>query len=186
MTIAPILRGPAEPDLLRDELLAAVFEATATRTPSTLALIFGERQVTYGELDTLADAAAHRLIAAGVQPGDIVGLWLPRGIELLVLQLAIAKTGAAWLPFDADTPPERIATCLEDASAVALLITEQQSHTIAAQEGILCPVYTEQMLLAALPEQPEGTALRRREGALPSHTAYVIYTSGSTGKPKGI
>ena len=98
MTIAPILRGPAELDLLRDEVLADVFEATAARIPSTLALIFGERQVTYGELNALADAAAHRLIAAGLQPGDMVGLWLPRGNELLVLQLAIAKTGAAWLP----------------------------------------------------------------------------------------
>ena len=122
--LPPILHGPAEPDLLRNEILADIFEATATRTPSTLALIFGERQVTYGELNTLADAAAHRLIEAGVRPGDMAGLWLPRGIELL-LQLAIAKTGAAWLPFDADTPPERIAICLEDASAVALLIAEQ-------------------------------------------------------------
>ena len=186
MTIAPILRGPAEPDLLRDEVLADVFEATATRTPSTMALIFGERQVTYGELNTLADMAAHRLIEAGVRPGNMVGLWLPRGIELLVLQLAIAKTGAAWLPFDADTPPERIATCLADASAVALLIAEQQSHAIAAHGGISCPAYTEQTLLAALPALQHGTALRRREGARPSHTAYVIYTSGSTGKPKGI
>ena len=186
MTHVPILRGPTQLDLLRDEVLGDVFEATATRTPSTLALIFGERQLSYGELHTLADAAAHRLIAAGVQPGDMVGLWLPRGIELLVLQLAIAKTGAAWLPFDADTPPERIATCLEDARAVALLIAEQQSPVIAAHRSIACPVYTEQTLLAALPALQEGTALRRRAGALPSHTAYVIYTSGSTGKPKGI
>ena len=62
MTHVPILRGPVQLDLLRDEVLADIFEATAHRTPSTLALIFGERQVTYGELNALADAAAHRLI----------------------------------------------------------------------------------------------------------------------------
>ena len=44
-----------------------------------------------------------------------------RGFDLLIAQLAIAKTGAAWLPFDADTPPERIATCLQDASALMIL-----------------------------------------------------------------
>ncbi|MCB1188717.1 AMP-binding protein, partial [bacterium] len=124
-----------------------------------------------------------RLIEAGVRAGDMVGLWLPRGIELLTLQLGIAKTGAAWLPFDADVPTERIAVCLEDASAKALLIDERHGEAARGQEGISAQILTAQALLDPL---PEGTPLRRREGALPGHTAYVIYTSGSTGKPKGI
>ena len=147
------------------------------------ALIFGERHLTYAELNDAADRVAHRLIEAGVNAGDMVGLWHPRGIELLVLQLGIAKTGAAWLPFDADVPTDRIAVCLDDASAKALLISELLTHAVQAQEGISAQILTADALLAPL---PEGTALRRREGALPEHTAYVIYTSGSTGKPKGI
>ena len=104
------LQGPAQSDLLRHEVLADLFEATATRQPEHLALIDGERSLRYGELDAWADAAAHRLIAEhGAGPGAIVGLWLPRGIEVLVLQLAIAKTGAAWLPLDSQTAPERVA-----------------------------------------------------------------------------
>ena len=183
MTDTPILHGPDRPDLLRGEILADIFEATAARVPDKTALVFGPRHVTYAELDAAADRVAHRLIEAGVQAGDMVGLWHPRGIELLTLQLGIAKTGAAWLPFDADVPTDRIATCLEDASAKALLIDEQHGEPARRQEGITARILTAQELLAPL---PEGTALRRREGALPSHTAYVIYTSGSTGKPKGI
>jgi non-ribosomal peptide synthetase component F len=64
---------------------------------------------------------AARLIAAGVQPGQIVGLWLPRGIELLVLQAGIAKAGAAWLPVDEDTPVERLQVCLDDAAGAGVL-----------------------------------------------------------------
>lgn len=173
--------------MLRHEVLADIFEATASAHPEQTALIEGQgrqaRQRSYAELDADAGRAAHRLIEAGIRPGDMVGLWLPRGIELLTLQLAIAKTGAAWLPFDADTPPERIAVCLEDAQAKALLVAERQAHVVQAQEGISALILAETGLLAPL---PAGTVLRRREGALPEHPAYVIYTSGSTGKPKGI
>ncbi|GGH57831.1 peptide synthetase [Comamonas phosphati] len=187
MSDTVVLRGPERPDLLRHEVLADIFEATASVLPDQIALIEGQgdqvRQRSYAELNADADRAAHRLIEAGVRPGDMVGLWLPRGIELLTLQLAIAKTGAAWLPFDAETPTERIATCLEDAAARALLITEQQAQVVQAQTGISARILADTALLAPL---PADTVLRRREGALPEHPAYVIYTSGSTGKPKGI
>ncbi|MEO8278282.1 MAG: Pls/PosA family non-ribosomal peptide synthetase [Ideonella sp.] len=188
---AAILRGPQQPALLREEILADLFEHTAAQQPEQLALIFDDRQLRYGELDALADVAAHRLIDChGVGPGKIVGLWLPRGIELLVLQLAIAKTGAAWLPLDAQTPADRVAVCLEDAQAVALVcesfgrqalasIATADATTISADISLVDAAD----LCAPL---PTGTLLRRRQGALPDHTAYVIYTSGSTGKPKGI
>ena len=182
-----VLRGPERPDLLRQEVLADIFEATAQAYPAQIALMEGQgetlRQRSYAQLDADASRAAHRLIEAGIRPGDMVGLWLLRGIELLTLQLAIAKTGAAWLPFDAETPLERIATCLEDASAKALLIAQQHAQSVQAQKDISAQTFTEADLLADL---PADTVLHQRQGALPEHPAYVIYTSGSTGKPKGI
>lgn len=181
MSSLPILRGPDRPDLLRHEILADVFEATAARVPGKTALMFGATHLSYAELDAAADLAAHRLIEAGVRAGDRVGLWMPRGIELLVCQLGIAKTGAAWLPFDADAPAERIAACLADAGAKALLAEDAAAAGVPG--GMPVPVLAAQALLAPL---PAPGALRRREGAAPEHTAYVIYTSGSTGKPKGI
>ena len=172
----PILLGPARPDFIRDEVLADLLEATAARSPDQPALIFGERQLSYQELNERADRVASRLIEAGVRPGQIVGLWLPRGIELLVMQAGIAKTGAAWLPFDADTPVERIASCLEDAQAPGIVSCAQFTASLAG-----FTVWSAEQLA-----EPIQGPLHRRKQTLPSHPAYVIYTSGSTGKPKGI
>ncbi len=183
MSETVVLRGPERPDLLRHEVLADLFEATAYAHPEATALIAGGQQLSYAQLDADASRAAHRLIEAGIGPGDMVGLWLPRGIALLTLQLAIAKTGAAWLPFDSETPPERIATCLDDAQAKALLIAEQTPRDGLVQAGVLAQMLDDAQLLAPL---PGGTVLRRRSHAQPGDPAYVIYTSGSTGKPKGI
>ncbi len=116
----------------------------------------------------------------GIRPGQIVGLWLPRGIELLVAQLAIAKTGAAWLALDADTPVERIAACLDDAGAAGILSCSEFAPRLAA---IGRPLWRVEALLA---ERVPAGALQRRAAVLPEQPAYVIYTSGSTGKPKGI
>ncbi|WP_081801382.1 Pls/PosA family non-ribosomal peptide synthetase [Herminiimonas sp. CN] len=175
-----ILLGPIEPELIRHEILADLLEATAARMPHQVALIFGARQLTYHDLNEQAGRVAARLIEAGVRPGHIVGLWLPRGIDLLVMQAGIAKAGAAWLPFDADTPVERIAICLEDAHAAGIVSCEQfvpelgrQAHKVWVAETLLSPIASPQALL-------------QRHKALSQHPAYVIYTSGSTGKPKGI
>lgn len=172
------MRGDERPDLLRSEVLADLFEASAARQPERTALVFGTLSLSYRELDERASLMAHHLLRQGVRPGQIVGLWLPRGIDLLASQLAIAKTGAAWLPFDADTPAERVMVCLEDAQAVGIVT----GHGL--QEGldaIGCPVWEQADLL----QKAEGP-LQRRSGASPQHPAYVIYTSGSTGKPKGV
>ena len=168
-----ILRGPSRPDLLRKEILADIFEATVAIQPDHIALVWGKRRLTYAELNTDAERIAHHLIVQGVRPGHIVGLWLPRGIGLLTAQLAIAKTGAAWLPFDADTPADRVALCLEDAQAVGLIT---QSAGFAGIQ-----VWHLEELLAEI----AGPAMRRDE-VDPAQPAYVIYTSGSTGKPKGV
>ena len=172
-----VLHGPRRPDLLRDEVLADILESAAARDPGKTALICAAARLSYGELNQHADAVAACLIARGAGPGKIVGLWLPRGIDLLVAQAAIAKTGAAWLPFDADTPVERIAVCLRDADALGLATCDAFR---ARLDGFALPAWTREEMACA----PAGPVPRARPGA--ADPAYVIYTSGSTGKPKGI
>ncbi|MBK7415952.1 MAG: amino acid adenylation domain-containing protein [Dechloromonas sp.] len=168
------LSGPDSPEIIRSEVLADLFEASAAKVPEKPALLFADRQLTYGELNAAADRVASRLIADGVRPGQIVGLWLPRGIDLLVMQLGIAKTGAAWLPFDADTPVDRIKVCLDDAESAGLV-------TLANIDDLGRRCWLSDELQAAHPGP-----LNHRHDARPGDPAYVIYTSGSTGKPKGI
>ncbi|MES2105723.1 MAG: Pls/PosA family non-ribosomal peptide synthetase [Pseudomonadota bacterium] len=175
-----ILHGPHRPDLIKNEVLADLLEASAVRAPDGIALIFGENQLSYQQLNQRADRVASELIEAGVRPGHILGLWLPRGIDLLIMQAGIAKAGAAWLPFDADTPVDRVAVCLEDAQAYGILSCE----LFAPQTAILAArVWTAESLLSP---SPSGQPGRRRQQVSPGDPAYVIYTSGSTGKPKGI
>jgi len=175
-----ILFGAQQGELLREEILADLLEATARRTPDQPALISGTRTLTYRELDQQADLVAARLIEAGVGPGQIVGLWLARGIEQLVLQAGVAKAGAAWLPVDEDTPVDRLQVCLDDAQAAGVLTNTAMAPRLA---DIGCPVWTVDQLLAPV---PAGAVLPRRGEVSPDAPAYVIYTSGSTGKPKGI
>ncbi|WP_317204053.1 Pls/PosA family non-ribosomal peptide synthetase [Janthinobacterium sp.] len=177
---ADILYGPLEPALLRDEVLADLLEASALRCPDQTALIYGAQRLSYRELDQRAALVAARLIEAGVRPGQIVGLWLPRGIDLLVMQAGIAKAGAAWLPVDEDIPVERLQVCLDDADAAGLLSYAAFAPRLAALGR---PVWTAEAMLA--PAAPSH-ALARRGAVSPDQPAYVIYTSGSTGKPKGI
>jgi len=108
---------PSLRSLKSDRLL----ESTAQRIPDHPVIYWQNEVLSYSQLNQRADLAAHHLIYFGVKAGQMVGLCLPRGAELLVMQAAIAKAGAAWLPFEADTPVERMQVCLEDAAAVALI-----------------------------------------------------------------
>lgn len=176
-----ILRGPHRPDLLKHETLPDILADTVRRLPDKTALVWGSQTLSYCQLHGEAGRLAAALRRQGVAAGQIVGLWLPRGLELLLAQAGIACSGAAWLPLDADTPVERIAVCLEDAASPGLLTSRALLPQLA---GFPRPVWTVEDLLEGLP--PDQPPLHRPPDLEPGHPAYVIYTSGSTGKPKGI
>ncbi len=176
-----VLIGKSIPDFLRDEILAEIFASTVAHRGGHLAMTTLERRYTYAEVDAQAAAIARALFARGVRPGDVVGLWMARGPELLIAQIAIAKTGAAWLPFDADAPVDRIAVCLADAEAKGLLTSDEGGPK--AEGHMPCPIWIDDQIV----DPADTTEVNARAlGASPDHPAYMIYTSGSTGMPKGI
>ncbi len=81
--------------------------AQLRRTPDQVVVTGGGESLTGAQLDEQSTALARRLVARGVQPGDIVGVCLPRTPALLVAVLGIMKAGAAYLPLDPDYPAER-------------------------------------------------------------------------------
>jgi natural product biosynthesis luciferase-like monooxygenase protein len=150
----------------------------AQRQPDAPAVSHGAHTLSYGDLDRRANRLARHLAHLGVGPDVLVGLALPRGVDLLVALLAVHKAGGAYVPLDPAYPPERIAYMVQDSKAPLVL-------ALASQRGQLPPlaapiVAVDEALPAGLPDTPfDG-------GAQPHHLAYVIYTSGSTGQPKGV
>ncbi|UFH51602.1 amino acid adenylation domain-containing protein [Pseudomonas sp. KNUC1026] len=155
-----------------------LFEQRAAAEPDAVALIFGERQLSYGELNRLANQQAHRLIALGVGPEVKVGVALERGLEVIVALLAVLKAGGAYVPLDPDYPQDRLAYMIAD-SGIRLLLT---SGEVAAR--IPCPAQVEAVLVELDGGQAE--AGNPRPPCHPHQLAYVIYTSGSSGLPKGV
>ena len=157
-----------------------LFEAQAARTPMATALIlpkgFGASagRMTYGALNAQANRVARGLIAKGVLPGDLVGIALERGTDMLAALIGVAKAGAGYVPLDPAFPPDRIAYMLQD-SGVRLVIAGASTHMLA---GVV-PVFDPQ---GDLPVDDSNLGLV----VPPTARSYVLYTSGSTGRPKGV
>ena len=163
--------------------LPALFEAQATRTSDAVALVMGSATLTYGELNARANRLARALIALGVREGDLVALMLPRSFEMIIAVLAVHKSGAAYLPIDADYPLSRVAFMIRDVGAVLALTTSALSPSLPGDmprllvdEGRVWQQYSADNL-----DHP-----RHHGESAAARAAYVIYTSGSTGTPKGV
>lgn len=175
--VTSIIRGEQRPEFIQNEVLCDILDQTAQQYPDHIALIDQDRKISYLQLKQQADQIAQQLIQKGVKAGDIVGLWLPRGADLLIAQAGICKAGAAWLPFDMDVPVDRIQVCLDDANAVGIVTSDQWADELTQLEQSVWKV-------SQLNQVSTGPYIEQR--AAREDAAYIIYTSGSTGKPKGI
>jgi len=162
----------ADADAAAPATLAALVEAAVDRWPGAPALSGPEETLSFAQLEVRANRLAHRLLARGTGPGDLVALVLPRSAEMIVAQLATAKAGAAYLPVDPGYPQERIALMLRDAAPALTLDAAEIQGLLDAEEG-------------SAPGHRPTDRDRGRPLDL-DDPAYVIYTSGSTGTPKGV
>ncbi len=150
--------------------------ALARQRPDATALLWGEERCTFAELEARANQLAHALLAAGAGPGGRVGVWGDRGGPLLVGQLAVLKTGAAYVPLHPDEAGLRAGRILADACA--RLVVADAARAERVRELGLTPVALEGP--HDHPATPPAVPVR------PEDAAYVLYTSGSTGQPKGV
>lgn len=156
----PLLRGEHAP---APRTLVDIFRTTAAQAPDEPAVDAGNGVLTYAELEEAAEGFAVELNAAGVGPGDKVGLRIASGTtELYTAILGILFAGAAYVPVDADDPDERARLVFGEADVAAIVGNDLQ--------------------VAVLREQPA----REPEEPTTGDDAWVIFTSGSTGTPKGV
>ncbi|MFE2376994.1 amino acid adenylation domain-containing protein [Streptomyces sp. NPDC059398] len=166
--------GPVDPATV----LAAV-EQQVRRTPAAVAVVDGEHAVSYRQLWNAAHAMGACVREAGLGPGDVVAIALPRGAELVAAVLGTWLGGAAYMPLDAAHPEDRLRYQLSDSGA-KVLVANEETAAIGGQDGpavLLAPPVCE------APPQPAADAPAAPVD--PAACAYLMYTSGSTGRPKG-
>lgn len=156
------------------------FETQAAASPEAEALVCSGQRLTYAQLETLANQYANALIKIGVTPEALIGICLPRSIELVACVLGILKAGCAYVPLDPAFPAERLEFMTSDADLAAVFTTTRYESMFKNSQGtVIINELNPLLKLDADLRSPTITATGK-------NLAYVIYTSGSTGKPKGV
>ncbi len=164
-----------------DQTIADLFEEQAQKTPDAIALIFGEKQLTYHWLNKKANQLAYLLLEHKNTENPLIGICLERSQEMVIALLAVLKAGLAYVPIDPEYPQERIRYMIEDSAVSVLLTLSHQKNALPIKElkhacTVLCLDVD-----GGADQSTENPVVKRQ----PDDLAYMIYTSGSTGTPKG-
>ena len=157
-----------------------LFEQQVERTPDADAIIFGEEQLTYRELNRRANQLAHHLALVGVGPEVRVGIYLERSTQMITGLLATLKAGGVYVPLDPAYPQERISFMTGDSGAQVLLTQKRFLGTLSKNLPKVICLDDESSNISNQSEHNLDSKVSN------NNLAYIIYTSGSTGMPKGV
>jgi amino acid adenylation domain-containing protein len=167
-----------------------LFEERVRAHPDAIALLQGNEQLSYAELNRRANQLAHHLHSYGVGPEQPVAVCMERGVDLVVGLLGVLKTGGAYVPLDPAHPRERLAYMLETSRARVMLTQAALQASCSALAEV-----NESIALIVVDHEPTRQLIAQRRsddihpttlGLTSDNLAYVIYTSGSTGVPKAV
>lgn len=161
--------------------VSALFEEQVMKTPDHTAIVFGEKSLTYGELNTKANQLAHYLRSIGVTRNSVVGIMVNRSLEMVIGIIGILKAGAAYLPIDPGYPHERIAYMLAHSQA-QITLTDKDEIPLTFPENVN---FTNISLNHSKAYDYSSENLNEDKASI-EDLAYILFTSGSTGKPKGV
>ncbi|MGI0116165.1 amino acid adenylation domain-containing protein [Zooshikella sp. RANM57] len=188
----PLLRDQERQQLLQDWnppsldfpvlSVAQQFSVQVQATPMATAMLMDNETLSYQALEARANQLAHYLIAQGIPPCSLVGVCLPRSLNMVVATLAILKADCAYVPLDPQYPEDRLRYLLSD-SQVSWVLTEsglEQRLPLTDQQAVVLDSLDVQNTMATYPTTAPVVSVDEHS------PAYVIYTSGSTGQPKGV
>lgn len=164
-------------DYPKDKTISKLFEEQVVKAPDNVALVFGNEQLTYMELNKRANSLAYYLREQGIGRNDIVGIMVNRSLEMIVSILAVLKSGACYIPIDPEYPQDRIEYMLNNSNSKMLLTFEKLQDKVNFDNKLFVELSNE------LYNSNKSNLENINE---PDDLAYIIYTSGSTGKPKGV
>ncbi|GLF99153.1 non-ribosomal peptide synthetase [Streptomyces yaizuensis] len=167
-----------------------LFERQARRSPDAVAVVCGDTELTYAELDARAGRLARALAGRGAGPETLVGLALPRSADLVTALLAILRSGAAYVPIDPRYPSARLGLILAEARPLFLL-SDRETAKVLPDDGTPVLHLDDLDLASDTDTDPDADPDPDGPQAMPAvvrpdNLAYVMYTSGSTGTPKGV
>jgi non-ribosomal peptide synthetase component F len=145
-----------------------------------VAIVVAGEEITYDELNRKSNQVAWQLIDKGMVADQLVGVYLPRTLDLLVVLIGVLKSGAAYLPLDIRFPKNRIVKMIKAAKCPYVITDSNLENQINASTS---PLIISELLS---PEQHPIGENNPNIKISPNHLAYVIFTSGTTGEPKGV
>ncbi|MEH1944165.1 MAG: amino acid adenylation domain-containing protein [Nostoc sp.] len=167
-------------DYPQDKCIHQLFESVAKQNPDATALVFGDKQLSYKELNIRSNQLAHYLKKLGVKTELLVGLCVERSFDMVIGMLGILKAGGAYVPLDPSYPSERLNFMLEDAQVSVLLTQERWLERLKNYNSqIICLDKDWELICQEIEDNLTSKVTV-------DNLAYIIYTSGSTGKPKGV
>lgn len=156
-----------------DVFIHHLFEEQAQQHPQVTAVSFGDRKITYAQLNAKADELAKAIVSAS--PASLViGVSATRSVETIISLFAVLKAGRAYLPLDPTFPAERLQDIITDSGMDTILAPQSDKAIFAA--------IVKTVIVSDQPVNPPAFPIEWDK----TKVAYVIYTSGSTGKPKGV
>ena len=166
---------------IRYQTMTEPFEEQVERSPDAIALLDENGgTVSYRELNERSNRLAHYLREHGAGPSTRIGICLERGIQQIVAIYAAAKTGAVYVPIDADLPDERIAFMLNDSAPRQVLTDRACRGRIPNGTWETYDVHEDRQSWST---HPASNPVVDRD---PYALVHILYTSGTTGRPKGV